>query len=285
LPPEVAAAASIAPARYLALVTRPIEDFPGTAAALAAIGWDALACPCQRIVLRPGLGAPGPAQALLLTSRNAVRALAGEVAWQALPAFCVGDATATAARAAGWRQVVSADGDARDLSRVVARQLAPQAGSLVLATANGAGAPLARLLRDAGFRVRRRVVYAMQPASALPGAAISALRQGLVHTVLFHAGGAARLFMAAIHAAGLAQSLRIVEACTISKMAAASLSRAPGDNAWRSIQWPARPTEAGMLALLARPAMAAAQVAAAGRAAAGPSPRPVAQRPARRRPR
>jgi uroporphyrinogen-III synthase len=242
-----------APARKLALVTRPIEDFPGTQAALAALGWQALACPCQRIVLRPPASGPGRAQALLLTSRNSVRALAGHAAWQALPAFCVGDATAAAARAAGWHQVVSAGGDARDLAQLVGQSLAPQTGSLVLATAQGAGAPLVALLRATGFVVRRRVLYAMQPSPNLPEAAVSVLKQGLAGAVLFHAGGAARLFMAAIRAAGLAQSLRIVEACAISKIAAAPLRRAPGDTAWRLIQWPARPTEAEMLTLLARP--------------------------------
>lgn len=254
MPPEAQPPAPPNPARPLALVTRPIEDFPGTQAALDALGWDALACPCQRIVLRPPASGPGRAQALLLTSRNSVRALAGHAAWQALPAFCVGDATAAAARAAGWGQVESAGGNARDLAQLVGRSLTPQAGSLVLATAEGAGTPVVALLRDGGHVVRRRVVYAMQPAPALPEPAVSVLRQGLAHAVLFHAGGAARLFMAAIRAAGLAQSLRIVEACAISKMAAAPLRRAHGDNAWRLIQWPARPTEAAMLALLASPA-------------------------------
>lgn len=268
LPPEAQPSAPPNPARPLALVTRPIEDFPGTQAALAAMGWEAVACPCQRIVLRPPASGPGRAQALLLTSRNAVRALAGQAAWQALPAFCVGDATAAAARAAGWRQVESAGGNAQDLARLVGQSLAPQAGSLVLATAEGAGAPLVALLRAAGFVVRRRVVYAMQASPNLPEAAVSVLKQGLALAVLFHAGGAARLFMAAIRAAGLAQSLRIVEACAISKTAAAPLRRAPGDNAWRLIQWPARPNEAEMLALLARPP-----------ASRPPAPNPTMARP------
>ncbi len=250
----------------MVLVTRPIEDFPGTRDALAALGFAALACPCQRIVPRPPQAPPGPAQALLLTSRNAVRVLVGLPGWNALPAFCVGDATAAAARVAGWTDVASADGDAQDLARLVQGRLQPRAGALLLATAEGAGHPLAAMLRAEKFRVRRRVVYAMRPLPALPPAALAALQRGQVQAVLFHAAGAAKIFSGAIRKAGLADSLRNVEAFTISKSAAAALARVPGDQTWQRIQWPTRPTEAGMLAVL-------------NRAPAAPAARPAKPRP------
>lgn len=255
----------------IVLVTRPIEDFPGTRDGLAVLGCTALACPCQRIVPRPPAAPPGPAQALLLTSRNAPRVLSAFPAWHALPAFCVGDATAAVARDAGWTDVVSAGGDARDLAGLVRRRLDPRAGSVLLATAEGAGQPLVALLRAAGFRVRRRVVYMVRPLPALPAMALAALATGRVRAVLFHAAGAAKVFSAAVHNAGLADSLRDVEAFTISKSAAAALARVSGDQTWRRIQWPTRPTEAGMLAALSRSLVAEAA-------------RPAPPRPARSRP-
>jgi uroporphyrinogen-III synthase len=270
----------------IVLVTRPIEDFPATRDALAALGFVALACPCQRIVPRPPKTSPGAAQALLLTSRNAPRVLGAVPGWRALTAYCVGDATAAAARRAGWKDPVSAQGDARDLARLVRRRLAPRAGPLLLATAQGAGLPLVTMLRAEKFRVRRRVVYAVRPTTGLPRAALRAVESGQVQAVLFHAAGAAKIFSSAIRKAGLAESLRNVEAFTISKSAAAPLARVSGDHTWRRIQWPTRPTEAGMLAALSRSLVPAALVPAAPVAAAlvPPATRPATPRP-RQRPR
>lgn len=254
----------------MVLVTRPIEDFPATRDALAALGFAALACPCQRIEARPPATPPGPAQGLLLTSRNAPRVLSALPAWQALPAYCVGDATAAVARRAGWKNPVSANGDARDLARLVRRQLDPAAGALLLATAEGAGQRLTAMLRAAKFRVRRRVVYGVRAVPALPRAALSALAMGRVCAVLFHAAGAAKIFSASIRTAGLADSLRNVEAFTISKSAAAALARVSGDQTWRRIQWPTRPTEAGMLAALSRSLAPPAALRAMPRPRQGP---------------
>lgn len=194
------------------------------------------------------------AAALLLTSRNAVRALAAlplsmTARLRAGPVFCVGDATARLAQESGFAQAVSADGDAEDLARLVAARCDAFGGPLLLATARGAGHPLVRSLNAAGFRVLRRVVYetAAQPGLAAPAAL--ALAEDRVDYVLFHAAGAARLFVEGLAAAGLAGRVAGVEALAISAAAAAPL----GKVSWRKTRFPARPTEASLLALLPAP--------------------------------
>src|SRR4030088_3031309 len=108
------------------LVTRPEPDNARTAAALRAKGHEVVLAPLLHIEAVAGatLGAP-PWAAILLTSANGARALAshpqrGELL--AVPVLAVGRSSADAARAAGFADVTSADGDADDLARLAARR-------------------------------------------------------------------------------------------------------------------------------------------------------------------
>jgi len=100
------------------LVTRPDPDGARTAQALRARGHAVVLAP----LLRPETIAfvlPEQAfSAVVLTSANAARAIAdhpGRAQLTALTAFTVGRRTAEAARALGFRDVRSADGDKGDL--------------------------------------------------------------------------------------------------------------------------------------------------------------------------
>jgi uroporphyrinogen-III synthase len=259
------------------LVTRPQPDADATLAALAAQGCTAIATPVQRAVALPHPPLP-PASALLLTSRNAVRAIAGMSQIRVLPTFCVGDSTAALARAAGFGDVASAAGDAAGLARLVAARCDPRDGPLLLPTARGAGQPLAAALRAAGFRVHRRSVYRMTRLSRLPEPAQDALMSGKVGWVLFHASGAAEAFVHMLRTAGLAESVRAVEAVAISAAAAKPLGTLP----WRKTSWPAQPTEAAMLAML--PSRAMNQAPRAPRHQRQPLPLPQACPQAPRQP-
>jgi uroporphyrinogen-III synthase len=230
----------------LVLVTRPAPDAALSVAAVERLGFRALAAPVQRVRLRRGATLPAAA-ALLLTSRNAVRAVAGQRRLRGLPAFCVGDATAALAREAGFVRVVSADGDADALADLVAARLDAAGGPLLLPTTEHAGARLCAALRARGFRIHRRVVYRMLRQPGLPAAAHAALAEGRVSHVLFHAAGAAAAFCSLLRTAGLAETVRKVEACALSAAAAKPLGTLP----WRKTSWPARPNEAAMLAMLA----------------------------------
>src|SRR5690606_24915182 len=110
------------------LLTRPEEDARPLGERLRAAGHEVLIEPLLKIRYRdaPTLELDG-VQALLLTSANGVRALARHSHRRDLPVLAVGDATACAARAAGFSDVRSADGDVHDLEALVVAQLSPQA--------------------------------------------------------------------------------------------------------------------------------------------------------------
>src|SRR5882672_3425567 len=100
------------------LVTRPDPDGERTAEGLRARGHDVVLAPLLRmetIGFELGDEAYG---AVVMTSANAARAIAGHPArarLTALTAFTVGRHTAVAARAAGFGEIQSADGDKHDL--------------------------------------------------------------------------------------------------------------------------------------------------------------------------
>ena len=104
------------------LVTRPEPDGERTAASLRARGHEVTLAPLLRI---EPVAFDLPQQsfaAVVFTSANAARALAGHparAALTALPALVVGRHSADAAREVGFREVTSADGDRDDLATLL----------------------------------------------------------------------------------------------------------------------------------------------------------------------
>ena len=231
------------------LVTRPEPGGAETARRLAGLGWHPVLAPA--LVLAPRPFALPPAQALLLTSRAAARALAPDDPSGDLPVLAVGEATAAEARARGFRRVTAAAGDAAALAAEAARSLDPAAGPLLLAVGEGYGAELAARLRAQGFRVLRRVAYAARPAAALPEPALAALqRDGEVVAALFFSPRSARRAISLLKASGHAATAASMEALVISPRVAEAVVRALAPLAWRAVRVAGRPDQDALLAML-----------------------------------
>jgi uroporphyrinogen-III synthase len=228
----------------LILVTRPEPGAAETAARVAALGLTPILAPA--LVLTPRPFTIPRAQAVLLTSRAAARALPES---PGIPALAVGEATAEAARAAGWR-AEAAGGTAEDLARLAAARLDPAKGPLLLAVGEGYALDLQADLRRLGFRVIRRVAYAATPAPALPEAARAALRSGRVSAMLVHSPRSALCAITLLRAAGFGEEAGGIELLAISRRVAEQAVRALLPFAWRAVRVAARPEEAALLALL-----------------------------------
>lgn len=102
-------------------VTRTPPQAEETAARLRALGHDPVVAPVLdwRPIEDVDLDLD-TADALAFTSRNAVAAFSGLSGRRDVAVFAVGDATALAARAAGFVNVRSADGDLTDLAALIA---------------------------------------------------------------------------------------------------------------------------------------------------------------------
>lgn len=235
----------IGPGRDAILITRPEPGATETARRIEALGLTPVLCPVLAIrqvsaTLPPALRIG----AVLVTSRNAVASL--PAAYHPVPLLAVGNATADRAREAGFTRVASADGDAKALSRMVRQQVNPAAGALLLATGRHNGEDLAREMRQAGYRVLRRVVYAAEPREALAPEALAALDRGRIRSALFFSAETARHFVSLTRSSRAMPSLRAVDAVAIGPAAGMALEALP----WRRVRVAARPNQDEMLALL-----------------------------------
>ena len=162
------------------LITRPQPAAAALAARLAAVGHEAVIEPLLTIVpetdARERLAqALAGAQAVLLTSANGAEGAAAATERRDLRVFAVGDATARAARAAGFAEVESAGGDVASLVALVRARLAPGDGALVHARGADAAGDLAGDLAGSGFTLRRVTLYRAIPRKSLDSRVIAAL--------------------------------------------------------------------------------------------------------------
>lgn len=226
------------------LVTRPEPGGEETAARLRALGLTPVLAPA--LVLQPRPFAAPRAQAILITSRAAARALRP----MPLPLLAVGEASATAARDAGFADVTAAAGTAADLARLAAERLHPQAGPLLLAVGEGYALDLAADLRARGFRILRRIAYRAVPALTLPEACHETLSRGTPGKILFHSPRSAACAITLLQAAGHAATLAGMEAFAISQRVADAAAAAIAPLTFRAVHVAGRPSEDALLALL-----------------------------------
>ena len=230
------------------LLTRPEPDNERTAAALRALGHEVLLAPLLHIEFVTGadLGAP-PWGGVLLTSANGARAIArharrGELA--GLPVVAVGESSADAARAAGFADVTSADGDANDLARLAVRRFAGTRLPLLYLAGEDRSGDLAGVLSSQGLTVRTVVVYRAAKARSLPPAARAALEQGEIDGVLHFSRRSVESYLDCGRDM-IRQALAPVHFC-LSARAAEPLRLAGAAR----IQVAAQPDEASLLALV-----------------------------------
>jgi uroporphyrinogen-III synthase len=229
----------------LALITRPQDEATQLAALLAERGVDAIIEPMIEIVARDA-ALPGMAgvQAILLTSANGARSLARASGARGLPVFAVGDATARAARAAGFATVESAGGNVDDLARLVRTRLRPENGRLLHVAGSDVAGDLAGVLSGAGFAVERAVLYEARAAAALTPATAQLIEDEKIDVALFFSPRSATIFAGLVGAAGVSGGLAATAALSISAAADAALGELP----FRERLVAAAPTQAALLA-------------------------------------
>ncbi len=230
------------------VVTRPQADSERTAAALEALGHEVLVAPLMRV--EPvAADLAGTWSAIVITSANAlptIPATADRV--KTLPVFAVGDRSAEAARRAGFAEVSSANGDIKDLVRLIAaRAVGAKAPLLYLAGEDRSGDLVAQLAAH-GIAVEMKVVYRIV-AEVFPPVLAAALESGDVDAVLHFSRRSAELFVEGARSSGVAGPAEDVRHLCLSSQVAEPLAGAS------RIVIAAHPEERALVALLrAQPA-------------------------------
>jgi uroporphyrinogen-III synthase len=180
--------------------------------------------------------APDEVDSVLLTSANGARHAGPELAsFLHLPCFAVGEATAEAARAAGFQDVVAGKGDGEAvLERLVEARL-----KRPLHLRGRDHLPLAH----PAIRIERRVVYAAEAVQALPRIAVDALRGGAI--ALLHSPRAAAHFAHLVAQERLDRGPITIAAISEAVVAAAGTG-------WRSVHAAAGRNDDALLELAAK---------------------------------
>ena len=181
----------------------------------------------------------------MLTSANAARAVAAHRSLArlvALPAFAVGRRTAEAARAVGFRDVHSADGDKADLGDLLRAQFgAAREPLLYLAGEDRAGE-----ISAGGLVVHTAVVYRAVKAERFEPPVAAALGEGALDGVLHFSARSAEAYLACAARGGIGdRALAPVHYC-LSRQVAAPLTAAGA----AAVRIAARPDEAALLELV-----------------------------------
>lgn len=231
------------------LVTRPQPDADRTAATLRARGHTVTLAPLLTFAALDVAIGEGPWAGLLLTSANAVRAVRAHPAFaglRALPAIGVGDRTAAAAREAGFADVASAAGDARDLVAATVSRFAGQRGTLLYLCGEVQAADVRAALAAAGITVVTVPIYRMVAAERFPEPAAEALRAGRIEAVLHYSRRSAAAYLACAQGDGIGKpALAPVHYALSAAVAAPLVDAGAGD-----VRIADRPDEAALLRAL-----------------------------------
>ena len=237
------------------LVTRPAEDAAPLVRALEADGFTVLAEPLLRIRFLEGVRPDfSGLQALAFTSANGVRALSfaapdandPNAKYKRLAVFAVGPATAQAARAAGFADVTSAEGDVASLARLIIEACPSAAGAVLHVAGSARAGDLMGALQGAGLDARRAVLYEAIAAEALSVSLRREIDAKTIGAVLIFSPRTARLFVNLLTGAGLVPRAREMCLVALSPAVAEAAAALP----WGAVKVAERPVQEAVVAAL-----------------------------------
>lgn len=232
------------------LVTRPQPGAARTAERLGRAGFEPVLLPLTEIRHLPLHAADWPARpdAVAVTSANALRALTPDIVNRLadIPIYCVGRATAAAARRIGFRHVREGSGDATGLAGRLVGDLA--AGGSALYLCGRVRTPdFEQRTKSAGLSVTSVEAYDTVAAALSREVVEQAFAAGPIDAILLHSAETARRIpelFAELPQARLSPHLRLI--CMSQRIASALGRNLPG-----KISVAHEPSEEALLAELA----------------------------------
>lgn len=148
--------------RPIIWVSRTLPAARESADRLSRRGFDTVVAPLLDLERLPTSVGLRRVRSVVFTSRNGVAAFIDQTPARHYQVFAVGDATAAAARAAGFRHVLSAAGDIQDLRRLILDE-GPRDGAVLRVGAEEPAGALINDLAEGGFEVADWSVYRTVP--------------------------------------------------------------------------------------------------------------------------
>lgn len=218
------------------LITRPRGDEHGLVSTLQSSGYHIIHEPLMDIMLRHNerynvhRAMTEEPDAILVTSRHGVKALAILTEIRDLFVICVGEATARAAESAGFTRISIAGGTAKQLIEHVMSSY-DEGSRFLYISGEHVNIDLTEVLGRCGMRVERIITYEAPASEALSDTLVEQLRRGQVDAVTFLSPRTARIFLSLIAQQELEECLGSIRAFCLSKSVADTLT----EGQWQGI--------------------------------------------------
>ncbi|WP_053005811.1 uroporphyrinogen-III synthase [Kiloniella spongiae] len=230
------------------LVTRPQADQEPFASELRQLGREVFFDAVFDIVYGDSIKLDlSDVQAVLFTSANGVRAYQLNSKDYSLPAFCVGESSAEAARKCGFETAYSANGDVSDLAKLVQVKLKPETGVLLHPAASKIAGDLHVNLCQAGYSYRREVLYEAMSSKTLLRQTENLLKENKINEISFFSPRSSKVFLALLSQEDLLASLEGLTIYCLSQAVADCFDQIPVCK----LLVPAKPNRADMIKLIA----------------------------------
>lgn len=202
------------------IVTRSEPGAAETAAHLEAMGLHPVVSPAIELVSSADVELPDLSRVsgLVFTSANGVRFFIQRSNQRHFTAWCVGPATADAARSAGFLRVEESNGDAGDLAQFILKSVDRSSLPLLHVANAAAKGNLKATLERAGQSVIFCPLYKAETASELAPQVAKLLSEGISAALLVHSEKGARAFLHLAEGRSLSDLTGIAISPTVAKV-------------------------------------------------------------------
>ncbi len=229
------------------LLTRPEEDNNKLARILKPLGHQVQCDPLLAIEIfnRENI-APDRFQAIVFTSANGVRAFVQNSQQRDIACYTVGQATAAAARRAGFRSVCTAGGDVEKLAELIHGNLRAEDGPLLHISGRDMAGDLSGQLGKSGFQVIREQLYQATKAQKLSTTTQDMIKAGKISHIPFFSPRTAQTFVMLIQKAGLQDYLTEITVLCLSS----AVSNMIKSLCWHEILTAGQPDQVSLFELI-----------------------------------
>lgn len=133
-------------------------------------------------------------QALLITSKNALRAIEAQENLKRIRLYVVGDQTAKLAQDLGFSEVISASGASQELQELILSKACPENGVLYHLSGKVIKSDIVKILQNEGFKAERHIVYRLKDIDHLPKSLIDDFLHNQISHVMLFSSRTTRLF-------------------------------------------------------------------------------------------
>jgi uroporphyrinogen-III synthase len=234
-----------------ALITRPKEDSEKSREQLNHLGCEVMVEPILEIVpfmgTKPQIAAAisRKPQAVIITSANGVRVLADYVDERDIIILAVGDTSADLAIEKGFKNVESAAGDVKELSKLIKSKYNPEDGFLLHVAGSVVAGDMQAELEEGGFEIRRICAYEARPAEKLSHDTKVAMANCDIDFIIFYSARTAQIFEELMIKENIAYLAKNIEIFSLSPNIKTNL-------VWKSVYISEQPNEDALLELIDR---------------------------------